>query len=82
MKFSHIGPRVFMIGAVYHAEARPYDNQGEKFYLVLGPSKRFAPNPYRDSLGPVEYEYLDLFTGQVDDFHRDSYFAEQAELFG
>jgi len=93
MKYDSHMPRVFKIGSVYFAAKRNYDpEQDDKFYLVLGPSKKPAPNAYFVSGpapnayfvsgGPVEYEYLDLFTGKTGDFHRDSYFAERAELFG
>lgn len=83
MKYDSHMPRVFKIGSVYFAAKRNYDpEQDDKFYLVLGPSKKPAPNAYFVSGGPVEYEYLDLLTGKTGDFHRDSYFAERAELFG
>jgi len=77
MEYSVHGPRMFATGVVYRAFTPSYETEkSEDIWLVLGPStKRFA---YLDP-HPTEYRYLNLLTGAVGDFHRDSYFGEAAE---
>ena len=71
-------PRVFETGVVYIALTPSYvTKKMEEIRLVLGPSS-WEPND-RWSIHPHEYRYLCLITGEVGNFHRNSYFAEQAE---
>ncbi len=73
------GPRVFETGVVYLALTPSYvTKKTEQIRLVLGPSRR-EPKEYQWSVHPYEYRYIDLITGEVGEFHRNSYFAEQAE---
>lgn len=83
MEWSLHSPRVFKTGVVYRAETPSYELKPKTvdIYLVLGPSLK-TPRGYEGIPQLVyEYQYLDLLTGEVDDFHRDSYFAEVAEPF-
>jgi len=71
-------PRVFETGCVYRTVLNAYSttDSRECIYLVLGADERDA-NWWEGYA--VNFTYLDLLTGHVDEFHRDSYFACSAE---
>lgn len=66
-------PRVFKEGVVYFSEGGAFGG-GEAVFLVIKPTKRVM----LDWLYPVQYEALNLYTGQQFEFHRDSILAENA----
>lgn len=77
MDYSVNGQCMFATGVVYRTFTSSYETEkSEEIWLVLGPStKRFA---YLGS-HPTTYRYLNLLTGAVGYFHRDSRFAKAAE---
>lgn len=77
MDYSVNGQRIFATGVVYRTFTSSYEtDKSEEIWFVLGPlTKRFA---YLDP-HPTAYRYLNLLTGAVGYFHRDSYFGKTAE---
>lgn len=74
---SWVGPRTFEPGVTYTSHALSYDTgeREEILFTVLAPSDKY----WNRWMGPaIEYWALDLCSGSVFEFHRDSVLAENA----